>query len=56
MIFHFFVNFLQEKIAMTNTTKCVQTLVLIIAAGAIVALNRDLFFGKKHIGRLLETQ
>jgi len=56
MIFHFFVNFLQEKIAMTNTTKCVQTLVLLIAAGAIVALNRDLFFSKKHIGRLLETQ
>ena len=56
MIFHFFVNFLQEKIAMTNTTKCVQTLVLIIAAGAIVALNRDLFFSTKHVGRLLESQ
>ena len=55
MVFHFFVNFLQEKIAMTNTTKCVETLVLLAAAGVIVLLNKDLFFSKKHIGRLLET-
>jgi len=53
MIFHFFVNLLQEKIAMTQTTKCVQTLVLIIAAGIIVALNKDLFFETRHVGRLL---
>jgi len=53
MIFHFFVNFMQEKIAMTDTTKCVQTLVLIIAAAIIVALNKDLFFETRHIGRLL---
>jgi len=53
MIFHFFVNFLQEKIAMTNTTKCVQTFVLIVAAAVIVALNKDLFFETRHVGRLL---
>jgi len=53
MIFHFFVNFLQEKIAMTDITKCVQTLVLITAAAIIVALNKDLFFETRHIGRLL---
>ena len=53
MIFHFCVNFLQEKVAMTNTTKCVETLVLLIAAGIVVAFNRDLFFEKRHIGRLL---
>jgi len=56
MVFHFFVNFLQEKIAMTNTTKCVETLVLFVVAGVIVSLNKDLFFGTKHIGRLLETR
>jgi membrane protease YdiL (CAAX protease family) len=54
MIFHFFVNLLQEKIAMTQTTKCIETLVLFAAAAIIVATNRKLFFEKKHIGRLLE--
>ncbi|MCL2077559.1 MAG: CPBP family intramembrane metalloprotease [Oscillospiraceae bacterium] len=54
IIFHFFVNFLQEKIAMTNTTKCVETLVLFIAAGIVVATNKDMFFEKRHIGRLLQ--
>ena len=53
MIFHFFVNFLQEKIAMTQVTKCVETFVVLIVAGVIVFLNRDLFFEKRHIGRLL---
>jgi len=53
MVFHFFVNFLQEKIAMTQTTKCVETIVLIIAAVIIVALNKELFFETKHVGRLL---
>jgi membrane protease YdiL (CAAX protease family) len=54
MIFHFFVNLLQEKIAMTQTTKCVETLVLFAAAAIIVAANKNLFFEKRHIGRLLE--
>ncbi|MDR2947561.1 MAG: CPBP family intramembrane metalloprotease [Candidatus Adiutrix sp.] len=53
VIFHFFVNLMQEKIALTNTTKCVETFVLFAAAGLIVALNRDLFFEKRHIGALL---
>ena len=56
IIFHFFVNLLQEKIAMTNTTKCVETFVLIIAAVIVVALNRDLFFETRHIGRLLPEE
>lgn len=53
IIFHFFVNFLQEKVAMTPTTKCVETLVLFVAAGVVVALNCDLFFETRHIGDLL---
>jgi membrane protease YdiL (CAAX protease family) len=52
-IFHFFVNFLQEKIAMTQITKCIETFVLFAAAAAIVAANKDLFFEKRHIGHLL---
>jgi MFS family permease len=54
MIFHFFVNFLQEKIAMTQITKCVETLVLFAVAAIVVVTNKELFFEKRHIGRLLE--
>jgi membrane protease YdiL (CAAX protease family) len=53
MFFHFFVNFLQEKIAMTQVTKCMETGVLLITAAAVVALNRDMFFETRHIGHLL---
>jgi hypothetical protein len=56
MFFHFFVNFLQEKIAITQTTKCVETVVLYIVASVIVALNKDLFFETRHIGKLLPEE
>ena len=54
IIFHLFINFMQEKIAMTQTTKCVETLVVVIAATIIVLTNRDMFFEKRHIGHILE--
>ena len=54
MIFHLFVNFMQEKIAMTPETKCVETLVVTAAAAVIVLMNRDMFFETRHVGRLLE--
>ena len=55
MIFHLVVNFMQEKIAMTPETKCVETIVVILAAAIIVIMNKDMFFENRHIGRLLET-
>ena len=55
MIFHLFVNFMQEKIAMTPETKCVETVVVVIAAAVIVILNKDMFFETRHVGRLLEV-
>ncbi len=54
MIFHLFVNFMQEKIAMTPETKCVETLVVIAATVIIVLRNRDMFFETRHVGRLPE--
>jgi membrane protease YdiL (CAAX protease family) len=54
IIFHFFVNLLQEKVAMTQITKCVETLVLCAAAAIVVITNKELFFEKKHIGNLLK--
>lgn len=56
MIFHLFVNFMQEKIAMTPGTKCVETIVVTIAAGIIVMCNRKMFFETDHVGRLLKTR
>ena len=56
MIFHLFGNFMQEKIAMTPETKCVETIVVIIATVIIVMCNRKMFFETEHVGRLLKTR
>ena len=55
MVFHLFVNFMQEKIAMTPETKCVETLVVTAATAIIVIANKDMFFETRHVGRLLES-
>ena len=54
IIFHFFVNFLQEKISMTPETKCVETVVITLVTAIIVLTNKDMFFETRHVGRLLE--
>lgn len=56
MIYHMFVNFMQERIAMTPETKCVETLVVTAVAVFIVLTNKEMFFETKHVGRLLETR
>ena len=55
MIFHLFVNFMQEKIALTPETKCVETIVVTVVAAVIVVKEKDMFFETRHVGRLLET-
>ena len=52
IIFHLFVNTMQERIAMTPETKCVQTVVIYVAVVIVVLLNQDLFFETRHIGKL----
>jgi membrane protease YdiL (CAAX protease family) len=56
MIFHLFVNFMQEKIAMTPETKCVETIVATIATIVIVLANKEMFFETDHVGRILQTR
>ncbi len=53
ILFHLFVNTMQEKIAMTPQTKCVETIVVFLAAAIIVLTNKEMFFEKDHIGNLL---
>jgi len=52
-IFHFIVNFLQEQIDMTQNTKCIESVFVLIAAIIIVACNKDMFFEKRHVGNIL---
>ncbi|MBQ9648607.1 MAG: CPBP family intramembrane metalloprotease [Oscillospiraceae bacterium] len=52
IIFHLFVNFMQERVAMTPETKCVETVAVFAAAAVVVLRNRDIFFETGHIGRL----
>lgn len=53
IIFHLFVNTMQEKIAMTPQTKCVETVVVTLAAVLVVLTNREMFFEREYIGNLL---
>ena len=54
IIFHLFINIMQEKINMTPETKCIQNIFVIIAAIIIVVTNKEMFFETKHVGNLLE--
>ena len=52
IIFHLFVNFMQERVALTPETKCVETLVVTAAAALVVLTNKQMFFETGHIGQL----
>ncbi len=56
IIFHLFLNVMQEKIAMTAETKCIETIFVAIAAAIVVLTNKKMFFETRHVGRLLEIQ
>ena len=52
MFFHLFVNFTQEKIAMTPETKCIETLIMFVIAALVIVWQKELFFETDHIGNL----
>ena len=56
IIFHLFINIMQEKINMTPETKCIQTIFVAIAAIIIVVIDKEMFFETKHVGNLLEEE
>jgi hypothetical protein len=45
--FHFIINISQEALAITQTTKCIETVVLAAVAVGLIVLDRELFFSKK---------
>lgn len=46
ILFHFIVNISQEILAMSQTTKCIETGVLAVVAAVIVVLDKEMFFAK----------
>lgn len=44
VLFHFFVNIMQEVTNMNPVSKCIETRVLIVVVVIIVMINKDLFF------------
>ena len=39
---------------MTPRTKCVETIVVFVAAAIIVRAKKDMFFETRHVGRILD--
>lgn len=56
ILFHLFLNVMQEKIAMTPETKIIETVFIALVAVVVVLTNRKMFFSTDHVGRLLEAQ
>jgi hypothetical protein len=48
ILFHFIINMSQEILAITQVTKCIETVVLALCTGIIIWIDRDLFFSKVH--------
>jgi membrane protease YdiL (CAAX protease family) len=49
IVFHFIVNLSQEILDISQTTKCIETGVLIIAVAAIIVYDREMFFSREHL-------
>lgn len=49
ILFHFVINISQEALAITQVTKCIETMVLIVVAAAIIAVDKKMFFSKFHL-------
>jgi hypothetical protein len=48
ILFHFIINISQEILAISQMTKCIETVVLILVAAFIVIFDRELFFRKEN--------
>lgn len=55
ILFHFVINLSQEILAITQFTKCIETLVLIVVAAAIVALDKEMFFSREPLDQSLKN-
>ncbi len=51
IIFHLIINISQEMLDITQTTKCIETVVLTVVAAVIIAWDKEMFFSKNHLER-----
>ncbi len=49
ILFHFIINMSQEALAITQQTKSIETVVLTVVAVAIIIIDREAFFSRKHL-------
>lgn len=55
ILFHFVVNMSSEILAISQTTKCIETVVLALVAAGIVVLDKELFFSAGRHSELSNT-
>lgn len=48
ILFHFMIYMSQEMWAISQTTKCIETVVLTVVAAVIVILDKEMFFDRRH--------
>ena len=51
IIFHFIINISQEILNITQMTKCIETVVLIGVAVAIIFFDKEMFFSTEHLSQ-----
>jgi membrane protease YdiL (CAAX protease family) len=56
ILFHFIINMSQEALEISQVTKCIQTVVLLLTAGVIIAMEKELFFSKGHLAGVMNRQ
>jgi membrane protease YdiL (CAAX protease family) len=49
ILFHLIINLSQEMLNISQTTKCIQTVVLTLIAMGVILWDRELFFSTRHL-------
>lgn len=49
IVFHFIINISSEMLNISQVTKCIETIILALVAAALVVLEKEMFFSKKHL-------
>ncbi len=49
VVFHFIINISSEILEITQVTKCIETVVLIVVAAVIIAIDKEMFFSEEHL-------
>jgi uncharacterized protein len=49
IVFHFIINMSQEIFEITQTTKCIQSVVLTMVAALIITMEKEMFLSKEHL-------